>query len=244
MTPSLLDPRTKMILTGSTAVILVTAERGLILLLSAGLLVAAALLLGLMRAWLKFFKGLGPAVAGFFVIAWLAFDLATALTAGLRLLALGTVFFLFFQTTPPTGLSKALVTMGLPYAFSFVLTVSMEFIPVLTRRAANIRDAQRARGIPLEGGLGTLRYLPALLGPLLIQSFKLADEMAEALEARGFGAAERRPRYETRFRWVDWVTVLMSLAGLIAFLLLKKIWLFALLGGWAQYMVESMDSKP
>ena len=82
--------------------------------------------------------------------------------------------------------------MGLPYAFSFVLTVSMEFIPVLARRTGNIRDAQRARGIPVGLGWRGLRYLPALLGPLLIQAFKLADEMAEALEARGFGGAGRR----------------------------------------------------
>ena len=141
----------------------------------------------------QIFRGLGPAVFGFFAIAWLAFDLSTALISGLRLLALGTVFFLFFQTTSPKNLSQALVRMGLPYAFSFVLTVSMEFIPVLTRRAANIRDAQRARGIPLQGGLRTLRYLPALLGPLLIQSFKLADEMAEALEARASGPPAAAP---------------------------------------------------
>jgi energy-coupling factor transport system permease protein len=221
MKPSLLDPRTKMILTVSTAVILVTADQWSILLTASGLLGTAALLLGFMRPWLKFFKGLGPAVAGFFAIAWLAFDLPTALTAGLRLLALGTLFFLFFQTTPPTGLSNALVTMGLPYAFSFVLTVSMEFIPVLTRRAVNIRDAQRARGIPLQGGLRTLRYLPALLGPLLIQSFKLADEMAEALEARGFEAGKRHPRQPLRFRPRDWLIVSVSLAGLTAWALFR-----------------------
>jgi energy-coupling factor transport system permease protein len=222
MKPFILDPRAKLILAVSAAVVLVSVDQWPILLGAAGLLWAAAIPLRLVRPWLKFFKGLGPAVAGFFVIAWLAFDLPLALTAGLRLLALGTVFFFFFQTTPPTGLSNALVTMGLPYAFSFVLTVSMEFIPVLTRRAANIRDAQRARGIPLEGGLGTLRHLPALLGPLLIQSFKLADEMAEALEARGFGASGRRPHYETRFRLVDWVTVILSLAGLLGSLFVKR----------------------
>lgn len=221
MKPSRIDPRTKLILAVSAAVVLVSVDQWPVLLGAAGLLWAAALPLRLVRPWLKFFKGLGPAVAGFFVIAWLAFDLPMALTAGLRLLALGTVFFLFFQTTPPTGLSKALVNMGLPYAFSFVLTVSMEFIPVLTRRAANIRDAQRARGIPLQGGLGTLRHLPALLGPLLIQSFKLADEMAEALEARGFGAAGRQPHPKLRFQALDWIIALMSLTGIISFLLLK-----------------------
>jgi energy-coupling factor transport system permease protein len=218
MKPSLLDPRAKLILAVSAAVALVSVDQWPAQLGAAGLLWAVALPLRLVRPWLTFFKGLGPAVAGFFFIAWLAFDLPMALTAGLRLLALGTVFFLFFQTTPPTDLSNALVKMGLPYAFSFVLTVSMEFIPVLTRRAANIRDAQRARGIPLQGGLRTLRHLPALLGPLLIQSFKLADEMAEALEARGFGSNRRRTGRPDHFRFLDCLTTAAGLGALWLFL--------------------------
>jgi energy-coupling factor transport system permease protein len=100
----------------------------------------------------------------------------------------------------------------------------MEFIPVLTRRAVNIRDAQRARGIPLQGGLRTLRYLPALLGPLLIQSFKLADEMAEALEARGFGAADRRYRQGLSLRTLDWGIILLSHIGLATLLIFGYIY--------------------
>lgn len=221
VTTSLVDPRAKLALAFAAAVILMSLDHWLALLVGAGLLWGMTLPLNLMTAWFKFFRGLSPAVFGFFAIAWLAFDFSTALVSGLRLLALGTVFFLFFQTTSPKTLSNALARMGVPYAFSFVLTVSMEFIPVLTRRAANIRDAQRARGIPLQGSLRTLRYLPALLGPLLIQSFKLADEMAEALEARGFGAAGRRYRQESPLRALDWGIISLSLIGLATFLFLK-----------------------
>lgn len=222
MKPSILDPRTKLVLAFTAVVILVSLDRWPFLLVSAGIIWGVTLPLNFVRAWFKFFKGLGPAVFGFFAIAWLAFDLPTALVSGLRLLALGTVFFLFFQTTSPKNLSTVLVQMGLPYAFSFVLTVSLEFIPVLARRAVNIRDAQRARGIPLQGGLRTLRYLPALLGPLLIQSFKLADEMAEALEARGFGAAGRRYRQGLYLRALDWGIISLSLIGLTTSLICRK----------------------
>ncbi len=221
MKSSILDPRAKLVLAFTAAVILVSLDQWLNLLVAAAVIWGMTLPLNLVPTWFKFFRGLGPAVLGFFAIAWLAFDLPTALISGLRLLALGTVFFLFFQTTSPKNLSQALVRMGLPYAFSFVLTVSMEFIPVLTRRAANIRDAQRARGIPLQGGLRTLRYLPALLGPLLIQSFKLADEMAEALEARGFGAAARGTRQELPLRAFDWGIISLSLLGIAALLFFR-----------------------
>ena len=185
-------------------------------------LAATVLLLRLGRLWLTLLKGLGFATGSFFVIAWLAFDLSTAIAAALRLLALGTVFFLFFQTTSPESLSNALMKMGIPYSFAFMLSASMQFVHVLTRRAANIRDAQRARGIPLEGGFGMIRHLPALAGPLLIQAFKFADELAEAMEARGFGAPGRRFRHEPRFRWMDWMVVAVGLASLVLVLWMKS----------------------
>jgi energy-coupling factor transport system permease protein len=182
---------------------------------SLGILVAVVLLLHLGLPWLNVLRGLGFAVFTFFIIAWLAFDLPTAVVSALRLLAMGTAFFLFFQTTSPEALSNALLKMGVPYPFAFVLSASMQFVPVLVRRLGNIRDAQRARGVPIEGGLGLLIHLPALAGPLLIQAFKFADELAEAMEARGFGVPGRRFRHEPRFRWVDWMAVAISVTVLV-----------------------------
>jgi energy-coupling factor transport system permease protein len=183
---------------------------------SLGILIMVVLLLHLGLPWLNFLRGLGIACLTFFIIAWLAFDLPTALVSALRLLAIGTVFFLFFQTTPPEALSNALLKMGVPYPFAFVLSASMQFVPLLVRRLGNIRDAQRSRGIPVEGGLSLLIHLPALAGPLLIQAFKFADELAEAMEARGFGIPGRRFRHEPHFRWMDWMVVVISVAVLVA----------------------------
>jgi energy-coupling factor transport system permease protein len=181
---------------------------------SFAILMAMVLLLRLGLPWLNFLKGLGFAVLSFLIIAWLAYDFLTAVVSALRLLAIGSAFFLFFQTTPPEVLSNALLKMGVPYPFAFVLSASMQFAPVLVRRLGNIRDAQRARGIPIEGGLSLLIHLPALAGPLLIQAFKFADELAEAMEARGFGIPGRRFRHEPRFRWMDWMAVIVSVAVL------------------------------
>jgi len=181
---------------------------------SLGILAVIVLFLHLGRPYLNFLKNLGFASLTFFIIAYLAFDLITGIVSGLRLLTIGTVFFLFFQTTSPGMLSNALLKMGIPYPFAFVLSTSMQFVPVLIRRARNIRDAQRARGIPIEGGLGTLLHLPALAGPLLIQAFTFADELAEAMEARGFGISGRSFHYEPRFTWMDWMAVAISLTAL------------------------------
>ncbi len=214
---SSLDPRSKLIVTIAATILLVAIQHWTSLVVTLGILIVTVLLLRLSRSWLNLMKGLGFAVISFFVIAWIAFDLMTGVVAGLRLLTISAVFFLFFQTTSPEALSNALIKMGIPYPFAFVLTASMQFVPVLFRRAANIRDAQRARGIPLDSRLGLLRHLPALAGPLLIQAFKLADELAEAMEARGFGAPGRRFRNEPEFRWIDWMVAGMSIAGVVAF---------------------------
>jgi energy-coupling factor transport system permease protein len=220
---SSLDPRSKLIGTLAAAVILVGLHQWTSLVIAATILIGTVLLFHLGRSWLGLLKGLGFAVASFFVIAWIAFDLMTGMAAGLRLLTLGTVFFLFFQTTSPEFLSNSLVKMGIPYPFAFVLSASMQFIPVLVRRAASIRDAQRSRGIPLDSRWGTVRHLPALVGPMLIQAFKLADELAESMEARGFGAPRRRFRHEPHFKGVDWLVVAVSLCGLGAFFWIRHL---------------------
>jgi energy-coupling factor transport system permease protein len=214
--PPVLDPRSKLVMVFVAAVLMMLFHRWIPLAASFAMLIAVVLLLRLGLPWFNFFKGLGFAVLTFFFIAWLAFDLLTAVVSGLRLLAIGTAFFLFFQTTAPEAMSNALLKMGVPYPFAFVLSASMQFVPVLVHRLVNIRDAQRARGIPMEGGLNLLIHLPALAGPLLIQAFKFADELAEAMEARGFGIPGRRFRHEPRFRWVDWVVLVVSVIILVA----------------------------
>jgi len=217
---SSLDPRSKLIALLAAAGILMTFHQWLQLAIAFGILLMVTLLFRLGLAWLGLLKGLGFAAFSFFIIALLAFDLVTAIVAALRLLTIGTVFFLFFQTTSPEALSNALIKMGTPYPFVFVLTTSMQFVHVLIRRVISIRDAQRARGIPIEGGLRALWYLPALAGPLLIQAFQLADELAEAMEARGFGAPGRRFRYEPHLMLLDWAIITVSIAALVIVVLL------------------------
>lgn len=214
------DPRAKLLATFCALGILMTLRSLLSLAICAAGLVGAVFFLALGSRWLPFLKGLLFALGSFFAIAWVAFDLQTALSASLRLFTLSTVFFIFFQTTSPDSLSNGLLKMGIPYAFAFVLSASMEMVPLLVRKASRIRDAQRARGIPLDGGIRMVHHLPALLGPLLIQAFKLADELAEAMEARGFGAAKRRARAQLRFGWADWAVSIGSLATLFTVFLL------------------------
>jgi energy-coupling factor transport system permease protein len=219
MTPAL-DPRTKLALTVVYAALIVASSRPAWLLSELGLLVLGILIAGEGRQYLSWLRVVAVMTAAWFAISLLAFDLFTALTASLRLVALTSTFFLFFRTTAPEDLGNALVKAGLPYAFAFVLSTSLQFVPVISRKAQNIFDAQRSRGIPLEPGLAALRHYPALLAPLLIQAFQLADELAEAMEARGFSRPGRTFMREYRLRAVDWgvmagAVVVLGAIGLV-----------------------------
>ncbi len=211
-----LDPRTKLGLTALYALLVIISGRSSWLLVELGLLVLAILAVGEGYQYLSWLRLVAAMAAAWFVISLLAFDLIVAVTASLRLVALTSAFFLFFRTTTPEDLGNALVQAGLPYVFAFVLSTSLQFVPVISRKAQHIFDAQRSRGIPLEPGLAALRHYSALMAPLLIQAFQLADELAEAMESRGFGSPHRTFAVEYRLRWRDYGVLLLALAGLIA----------------------------
>jgi energy-coupling factor transport system permease protein len=211
-----LDPRTKLVLTVLYAALIVMSDRAAWLLGELGLLMLAILIVGEERQYLSWLRLVVMMTAVWFAISLLAFNLFTAITASLRLVALTSAFFLFFRTTPPERLGNALAKTGLPYEVAFVVSTSLQFVPIISRKARNIVDAQRSRGILLEPGLAALRHYPALMAALLIQAFQLADELAEAMEARGFGRPERTFMDEYQVRVVDWVIM----GGMLAILVL------------------------
>ena len=73
---------------------------------------------------------------------------------------------------------RPLERLGLdPQRIALMLTVTLNTIPVLARRAAEVRDAQRARGSRLTPH--------SFVVPFLIVALKHADELGDALAARG-----------------------------------------------------------
>ncbi|MEA3408589.1 MAG: energy-coupling factor transporter transmembrane component T [Chloroflexota bacterium] len=202
-----LDPRTCLLLTILYAGLIASSNQNAWLLLELGLIVVSTVAAGEMKQYAQWLRPVAVMTASWFIISLLAFDLRTALTASLRLVALTSAFFLFFRTTTPQDLGNALVKSGLPYEIAFVLSTSMQFVPLISRKIRNILDAQRARGIPLKPGFAALRHYPALAAPLLIQAFQLGEELAVAMESRGFGRQGRTFRRNYRMRVVDWISL-------------------------------------
>jgi energy-coupling factor transport system permease protein len=205
------DPRAKLAvyLLGSGLILLAIRLVDLLLLNTATLVAVAALRAN--EPWRGALRLLWPTLLLFAVIVGLGDGPAAAAGAVLRLLALVNASVLFFATTPPAELGESLLATGLSPQAVFLLEGTLRFAPTMAILVREVREAQESRGIRLDG-LYLLRNGSALLAPLLADVMRFADDLAEALETRGFGGPYRTPLVEYRFRVRDWALVLGMLA--------------------------------
>jgi energy-coupling factor transport system permease protein len=205
------DPRTHLALAliYGAVVIFIRDTTGLVAAWS--ILLAVISVMGQLRAYARWLLMLMPMALFFGGVTWWSVDRAAGLDAALSLLTLTSTFFVFFASTPPEDLGNALVRMGLPYSAAFVMSASLQFVPVITRKARGVMDAQRARGIELRPGWRALMNYPAFLAPLLIQAFQMAESLAEAMECRGYGRGGRRRLDDNRMRARDWTAIALGL---------------------------------
>ncbi|HEX6966256.1 MAG TPA: energy-coupling factor transporter transmembrane component T [Gemmatimonadaceae bacterium] len=121
----------------------------------------------------------------------------------------------------PRRLTRALAARGLPAWSAYVLVASLEAVPEARRRAHEVLDAQRCRGVAVRGGvLGRLRSLLPMAGPLIVSLVTESEERALALDARGFEPRRHRtamvpiedPGTERAIRAALWIV----LAGILA----------------------------
>lgn len=112
---------------------------------------------------------------------------------------------IFTMTTSPIEIMSAtefalkpLSLLKLPSEeIAMILSVAMQFIPVLMQEADAIKKAQTARGASFESGklLDRAKSLIPLLVPIFIDAFKRADELSIAMVSRGYrGARFQTPK--------------------------------------------------
>ena len=148
----------------------------------------------------------------------------------LRILLLVSSAGLLTATTAPVALADGIEDLLSPlkgvrfpaHEVAMMMTIALRFIPTLGEEAEKITRAQAARGADFSGG-GPLRrarsFVPVLV-PLTVGAFRRADELADAMESRGYKGGEGRTRYrELRFRVSDAlalaVTLLVLLVGVL-----------------------------
>jgi energy-coupling factor transport system permease protein len=215
-----LDPRTRLALGLMAIAAVFVARKPEALLVEAIILLAALPLLGMGKEWGHSFRYFWPMLGLVFVIAFFSFNLQTAWLLAIRLFNLLTVSFVFFRTVSPEEMGAALQRLGVPYGFAFILTTAMRYVPLVRQKIRNIIDAQSSRGIDLRPRLRNAGNFMALLMPLLAQSFVLSDELALAMESRGFGRKGRSSRRQFALTFLDCALM----AGALMLLVLFALW--------------------
>jgi energy-coupling factor transport system permease protein len=228
-----LDPRTKLAALGATFVLALAFNHPALL----GLLVIVVLAIGLMAklevrrfapfliasiwflvlgivVWPLYVKG-GPVVArplGIEVtLNGLLFGLAMGLRVGLMVLAAG----VWMMTTSPQKLTVGLLRMGLPHKAGVAMTAAIRFVPLLNAERVTITEARQARALDVHHGNAFQRAVRsiAIIGPLFIRAIDVAQSLALAMDARGFGARDGRSSIiEVRATRVDRIILLALLA--------------------------------
>ena len=128
--------------------------------------------------------------------------LKTALLMAIRLIFLVLGTSLLTYTTSPIELTDGIEALlnpmkkiGVPsHEIAMMMTIALRFIPTLIEETDKIMKAQMARGADFESGnlIKRAKNLVPLLVPLFINSFRRADELAIAMEARCYrGGAGR-----------------------------------------------------
>ncbi|CAM3861616.1 energy-coupling factor transporter transmembrane component T family protein [Alkalicoccus chagannorensis] len=132
-----------------------------------------------------------------------------ALLAG-RLALLVTFAVMLTLTTTPVDLTDAMERLLHPlkrlrvpvHELALMMSIALRFIPTLLEETERIIKAQSARGASFSQGSLWKRiqsFTPVLV-PLFAQSFRRAEDLADAMEARGYEGGKGR----TRFRVMTW----------------------------------------
>ena len=149
---------------------------------------------------------------GFIKIYDSGIKIAFFMAMRLILLIMGTSV-LTLTTSPielTDGIERLLKPIGkeIAHELAMMMTIALRFIPTLIDETDKIMKAQKARGADFESGglVKKAKSLIPLLVPLFISSFRRADELAMAMEARCYRGGAGRTRMKVlKFNSRDFV---------------------------------------
>lgn len=144
-----------------------------------------------------------------------------------RLVFMIMITTLLTATTAPLDLTLGLEDLlspfrkiGVPsHVIAMMISIVLRFIPTLIEDTQRIMQAQASRGVDLEEGniKEKVQGIISMILPLFVSAFQRAEDLADAMEARGYYPGKVRTRYkQLKIRPVDFI----ALAGSIAMVLI------------------------
>ena len=146
----------------------------------------------------------------------------------IRFLVLVFMTSILTLTTSPISITDGIETLLNPlkkvklpvHELALMMSISLRFIPTLMDETDKIMKAQMARGSDLSAGplKDRVKAIVPLLVPLFVSAFKRAEDLATAMEVRGYRGGEGRTRYR-QLKWdVGDTFALLSLVVMVVLL--------------------------
>ncbi|MCX5774789.1 MAG: energy-coupling factor transporter transmembrane component T [Firmicutes bacterium] len=147
----------------------------------------------------------------------------------IRLILMVGLTMVLTTTTRPLDLTYAIEWYLAPlrivkfptHEIAMTISIALRFIPTLLDETNRIMKAQESRGVDFKNGKlkEKIRAVVSLIVPLFISAFQRSEELANAMEARGYDPSAKRTRYRV-MKWKFWDTValvfvVVFLAGVI-----------------------------
>lgn len=150
----------------------------------------------------------------------------------LRLVLLISGASLLSLTTTPVELADGLESLMAPLKLikvpvrdiAMIMSIALRFIPTLFEETNKIISAQKARGASFDTGdiFARAKALLPVLIPLFVNSFRRADELAFAMDARCYNATDKRTKMKKAKLGIGDLIAFLFIAGYTTVILLDR----------------------
>lgn len=154
---------------------------------------------------------------------WFQFNyqiIIVSLNVVLRIYAIILIMTVLTASTQPILLTKALEFYLYPlklikipiHIFIMIISVALRFVPTIVDESQRILKAQASRGTDFKNGSIKVKIKATivLIVPLFVSAFSKAEDLANAMETRGYDPYGKRTSYRNwKINWFDIVSLIV-----------------------------------
>ena len=160
--------------------------------------------------------------------------ISNTLFVAVRLMLMIMVTTILTATTKPLDLTLGIESLLRPlkvikvpaHEIAMMISIALRFIPTLIEETQRIMKAQASRGVDLKEGKlkEKIMAILSLIVPLFVSAFQRAEDLANAMEARGYSPQAKRTRYKKLcLQFNDYI--LLTCSGLLCvFMVVLAVW--------------------
>lgn len=150
-----------------------------------------------------------------------------------RLLLMVMITTCLTATTKPLDMTLGIEDLLKPFQvihvpaheIAMLISIALRFIPDLIEETQRIMKAQASRGVDMKEGkfMEKVGAILSLIVPLFVSAFQRAEDLANAMEARGYAPSAARTRYKVLKMQSRDYALLLGAGGLLVCMIVLSI---------------------